>query len=269
MPKSRARKRKPVSARRRSIPDRGRPDGAAGYVPSQLPEDDEGIDRLLAFPAEHLHTAGLALWHLLSTPDRRSYQCLAASVVLEMVMRTVGIEARTVALTIEVPWAADGRGVLYGDPSPVMRGSKFNGHAGLLVDGLLLDPTALQFPELRAQFGPVPFAVPVPDVERVAEAGAEVRIRLDSNREITYRVLPADEVADSVYALLSSQMDALESAANNLLITYAVFLSQLPDEKLAKVHESSPRLSKMALAARSLDVRFDDDGRASWVAKED
>lgn len=256
MPKSRGRKSKPAAPGRRPTLHGSRSSSAPAYVPAQLPEDEASIERLLRLPPEQLPTFGLALWYLLSSPDRRSNQCLAASLVLQTAMRALGVEARTVALMITIPWARGGRGIRYGDPEPMMRGAEFIGHAGLLVDGLLLDPTAMQFPELRARYGSIPLAGRIgdDDAARAAADGAEVHIRLREEGEIIYTVLPEAAVVEPLRALLASQKGALAAAVENLLSSYAAALGQRSDETLERLRESCPRLAEMAQAARGRTV---------------
>ena|GEM_PF-3924923 len=235
----------------------GRP-GCAGRpeYPSSLPRDPEAMtDLLLRLPPRSLHTTGLAVWYLGLTARRRTDQCLVASLVLELAMRVLGLDARTVACTVDIPWAVDGN-VRYGSRNPRFDADQLVGHTVLLVDGCLLDPTASQFPELQAEIGAGPLTGRCDtDPDTVARCGTEARVRLGTGKEVVYRVLPEPAANRIVRRMLDAEDDAIVASVYNLLSTYSAALAALPDSAVAEVRRVCPPLAAKIDATRDLVTR--------------
>ena len=245
LPKSK--KKRPAGA--------GRP-GPGGFASSSfVPRDPEVTTELvLQLSAEVLPTTGLAVWYLGLTAHHRSDRCLTASLVLELAMRVLGLDARTVACTLDVPWAVDGN-VRYGSRNPRFDRGRLVGHTVVLVGGLLLDPTASQFPELGAEVGSGPLTGSFDgDLDVVVRCGAQVRVRLGSGRQVVYRVLPEGATTRIVRRVLDTDDDAIVAAVYNLLSTYSAALTALPESVVAQVRHVCPLLAAKIDATRGSEA---------------
>ncbi len=221
---------------------------------SVLPDPQTMTERLLRLPPRSLPTTGLAVWYLGLTARRRTDQCLAASLVLELAMRVLGLDARTMACTVDIPWAVDGN-VRYGSRNPRFDGDRFVGRTVLLVDGCLLDPTAWQLPELLAAVGSGPVTGRL-DVEpdTVARCGAEVRVRLGPGKEVIYRVLPEPAADRVVRRMLDAEGDTVVASVYSLLSTYSTALAALGEDAVAEVRRVCPPLAAKIDAVRASGV---------------
>lgn len=228
--------------------------GRPSYSSSAPRDPGATTDMVLGLPPESLHTTGLAVWYLGQTARRRSDQCLGACLVLELAMRVLGLDARTVACTVDIPWAVDGN-VRYGSRNPRFDRDGLVGHTVLLVDGFLLDPTASQFPELHAETGSGPLTGRLDaDLDAVARSGAEVRVRLGTGKDVVYRVLPESAATRIVRRMLDAEDDAIVASVYNLLSTYSAALAALPESAVAEVRRACPLLAAKIDATRGTDV---------------
>lgn len=220
-----------------------------------MPRDPEAVtELLLRLPPQSLHTTGLAVWYLGLTARRRTDQCLAACLVLELAMRVLGLDARTAACTVDIPWAV-GRNVRYGSRNPRFDQGQLVGHTVLLVDGCLLDPTAAQFPELTAAIGSGPLTGRLDvDLDTAARYGAEVRVRLGTGKEVVYRVLPEPAAHRIVRRMLDAEDDAIVASVYSLLSTYSAALAALPEDAVAAVRRVCPLLAAKIDATRAPSV---------------
>lgn len=101
-------------------------------------------------PVEALPTLGLATWHLASTSNRITNQCLPASTTLMLAIRSLGIEANMIGLMLDIPWGRNGQGVRYCNEHPHMEGDLLIGHIGLIAGTQFLDRHSIPRPHCLA-----------------------------------------------------------------------------------------------------------------------
>lgn len=186
------------------------------FSPGELAVDHEKTLGLIAsMDADDLPTFGLACFYLTWSPVRSANQCLMASALLMLSMRSYGVAANVVAVTLDVPWAEGGRGVRYGRPVPDMSDEGVIGHVGILTDESFIDATAWQFPEIREEIGharPIVAKIGEEQSSLVADRGGVLQTRLSSGAQVTYRVSPVGSADDVFLRYVDMQPDRLELA---------------------------------------------------------
>jgi hypothetical protein len=246
-----------TKAKRKSTVRRA-PGAASRFSPGQLAIDEIQLEReLTEMAAEDLPTYGLAAHYLASSPYRDANQCLLACTILMLAMRTFGLEANLVAVEVEIPWAAGGRGIRYGSPTPGFDGPALRGHVALLAGDMFIDPTAAQFSEIRQNGGVRAVGGKLGNVaSRVAVQGGRIQIKMPTGKAVTYVVHPVGS-ADGVGAqLISMQPDrmALPTAVSNLLTGFAVTLAHLRPQVVTPF----PSLTRRIRESRGMTLRNQD-----------
>lgn len=201
MPVSKKRKKKNRSSGGRGGSNR------PGYRPGVLEDDTApGVERLLTFPAHALPSIGLAEFYLMASPARNANQCGAATVALVEAAHALGLGAEGIALTLDVN---DRHGGLkrYGSLEPKVQAGQIIGHVGALIDGMLIDATGTQFPEVRRLAGasrPISVQIGHERVEQARVAGGMVGVRMHGE-VLQYTLLPGvgEPLLEQVHSLNS------------------------------------------------------------------
>lgn len=202
--------------------------------------------------AEQLPTVGLAEFYLASTPLRDSNQCALASLVIQMVIRNLGLQAEPVALLLDVD-TPQGR-ARYGTDRPRMEGGKVVGHVGLIADGFFIDPTAAQFPEIVRHGGARVLAGHLRGQDQeVLRRGANVPIRLLDKHIVQYHVLPEGSADGVLLQMMSTESNrqGLAKMSVNAQNPYLKVLSEQPF--LERVQTlTAPRYATFVHAVKSM-----------------
>ena len=226
--------------------------------------DDTGL-QILAMPPEMLPTVGLAEAYLGSTPVRQSNQCALASLVVEMALRVLGLQAESVALLLDVP---DGRGGLtrYGNERPRMEHGQAIGHVGLIADGYFMDITASQFPEVLTHGGVRVVAAHLGDqqAEQLLTRGAILKARLADGYQVTYTAYASGSANGVLGPTLTSNGGTLPQLANNLLLIYGKLLSS-PDLIERVMTLTEPRYANLVGHVQTMRSRELEHGADSLI----
>lgn len=184
--------------------------------------------RLFSMPSEQLPTVGLAEAYLGSTPIRESNQCAIAALVVQLAMRTLGLDPEPVALELDVPNGRRGT-TRYGNPNPRLVNGQVIGHVGLIADGVFLDITGAQFPEIAAHGGVRVIAGSLgSQSHEVLRTGANMPVRLADGYEVAYRVYPEGSADSALIPLIELNRQALPQLANNLILIFTKMLTAPP-----------------------------------------
>lgn len=199
------------------------------YSPGELAIDEELVlGQLQNMSEELLPTYGMAYHYLAASPIRDAAQCLLASTVLMLSMRSLGVTADLTALELTIPWGGGGRGVHYGNPAPHFDVDTLKGHVGLFADGHLIDATASQFPEIRENGGVRPLLGFFGDnADIVAAQGADVGLRMKDGQTVSYHVHRLGSADRVGLDFMDAQTDpaALPTAILNTLTGFGVMLA--------------------------------------------
>ncbi|WP_276824712.1 hypothetical protein [Mycolicibacterium mageritense] len=224
----------------------------------------------MTMPSMLLPTWGLAEVYLASTPVRSANQSTMACWAIMTSLMSFGFHTEAVSAAVEV---ANNRGGVtrYGDwESAEFTDGGSGGHAVLIADGKLIDPTAGQFPEIARHVGVHAVGGDLKgNAEAVLRQGGVLPLRLASDDgrvlDMVYR-LGVRGSADAAMTGFLDQPHAREDVAiiaSNVSLIFAKLLSSMPG-KVVEL-EQVPVYRQVVARARAMrdrDISFDENGLA-------